>query len=81
MASKGVCNVIIPTNSKASSDADVAGETDLPDAARRALVEAAQRRVAERTGKAPRQREVNGRPGPEPIRYGDWENKGIASDF
>ncbi|MFN0191613.1 MAG: DUF1674 domain-containing protein [Aestuariivirga sp.] len=25
--------------------------------------------------------EVNGRKGPEPTRYGDWENKGIASDF
>jgi hypothetical protein len=24
---------------------------------------------------------VNGRAGPEPVRYGDWENKGIASDF
>jgi hypothetical protein len=24
---------------------------------------------------------VNGRAGPEPTRYGDWETKGIASDF
>jgi hypothetical protein len=25
--------------------------------------------------------EVNGPKGPEPTRYGDWERKGIASDF
>ena len=32
-----------------------------------------------RDGAAPK--EVGGRKGPEPTRYGDWENKGIASDF
>lgn len=26
-------------------------------------------------------REVGGRKGPEPTRYGDWEKNGIASDF
>jgi hypothetical protein len=26
-------------------------------------------------------REVGGRKGPEPTRYGDWEKKGIVSDF
>jgi len=25
--------------------------------------------------------EAGGRDGPEPTRYGDWENKGIAVDF
>lgn len=30
---------------------------------------------------APRPRELGGRKGPEPTRYGDWEKKGIASDF
>ena len=25
--------------------------------------------------------EVSGREGPDPVRYGDWENNGIASDF
>lgn len=29
----------------------------------------------------PRPREIGGRKGPEPTRYGDWEKKGIASDF
>ena len=26
-------------------------------------------------------KEIGGRDGPDPVRYGDWENKGIASDF
>lgn len=26
-------------------------------------------------------KELGGRDGPEPTRYGDWESKGIASDF
>ncbi len=28
-----------------------------------------------------KQKELGGRQGPDPARYGDWENKGIASDF
>ena len=51
---------------------------DLPPAARRALEEAAARR-AEPKPAAPR--EFNGRGGPDPVRYGDWEVKGLASDF
>ena len=48
--------------------------------AQRALDEAAaRRRVAASPPVATR--EINGRSGPEPVRYGDWENKGIASDF
>lgn len=49
-------------------------------AAERALAEAEERRklVAE-TPSRPRER--GGRDGPEPVRYGDWEVKGIASDF
>jgi hypothetical protein len=50
----------------------------LDPAARRALAEAEKRR-AEKTPPLPR--EIGGRDGPEPTRYGDWENKGIASDF
>jgi hypothetical protein len=52
---------------------------DLPDAARRALAEAEERRAA--ALKMERPKEINGRKGPEPTRYGDWESKGIASDF
>ena len=47
--------------------------------AQRALAEAEERhRNARQADLAP---EVNGPQGPEPIRYGDWERKGIASDF
>lgn len=52
---------------------------DLPPAAVRALAEAEKRRAA--APKAERPKEINGRKGPEPTRYGDWESKGIASDF
>lgn len=27
------------------------------------------------------EKEIGGRKGPEPTRYGDWEKNGIASDF
>ncbi len=53
---------------------------DLPPAARRALAEAAQRR-AEADAKARLPEELGGRDGPEPVRYGDWEKKGLAIDF
>jgi hypothetical protein len=33
------------------------------------------------TPKPTPQPEVGGRNGPEPTRYGDWEVKGICSDF
>ena len=55
-------------------------ERPLSAAARRALEEAAARRQAIDAA-ADRPREILGRSGPEPVRYGDWENKGIASDF
>lgn len=54
-----------------------------PSVAIQALKEAAARR-AERDkaeAEAKRETELNGRKGPDPARYGDWENKGIASDF
>jgi hypothetical protein len=54
-------------------------EALLPSAARRALEEARARR--ERASAARTAPELGGREGPEPTRYGDWENKGIASDF
>lgn len=51
---------------------------DLPPPAQRALAEAEARR-AER--QASRPRELNGRGGLDPARYGDWEVKGVAVDF
>jgi hypothetical protein len=49
--------------------------------AERALAEAAARRAEIDRKAAERPKEMNGRRGPEPTRYGDWETKGIASDF
>jgi hypothetical protein len=53
----------------------------LPPAARRALAEAEARRKAAEADPHPMPKELQGPKGPEPTRYGDWENKGIAWDF
>jgi len=50
------------------------------DAAERALAEAAARRRARESAPSP-EKELQGRGGLDPVRYGDWEVKGIASDF
>ena len=52
-------------------------------AAQRALAEAAARRAARDGDREPKEapKEINGRGGPEPTRYGDWEVNGIISDF
>jgi hypothetical protein len=47
--------------------------------AKRALAEAEERRKAATAKALPK--ELGGAPGPEPTRYGDWEKKGITSDF
>lgn len=64
-------------------DAEPTAPKELPAAARRALQEAEERRLAAqgKTEKAAGMREVNGRGGLDPVRYGDWEIKGITSDF
>ena len=54
-------------------------ERPLSEAARRALLEAADRRAA--AEEAQPETEHGGPRGPEPTRYGDWEKKGIAVDF
>lgn len=52
----------------------------LSPAAKRALAEAEARR--RQGGRDPgRTVEIDGRKGPEPTRYGDWEKDGLASDF
>lgn len=48
-------------------------------AAARALAEAEARRAAIPPAALPP--EQGGRDGPEPVRYGDWERRGIAVDF
>ncbi|WP_424942597.1 DUF1674 domain-containing protein [Aliiroseovarius crassostreae] len=63
------------------SDAETGEKKNLSPAAQRALAEAEERRKkAEAEAKA-RPKEYGGRDGPEPVRYGDWEKKGIAIDF
>jgi len=57
---------------------DKTGKT-LPAPAERALAEAEARRKAQAAAE-PR-KEIGGPKGPEPTRFGDWEIKGIASDF
>jgi hypothetical protein len=51
----------------------------LPPEAIRALAEAEERR--KKAKEIDRPKELGGRNGPEPVRYGDWERKGIAVDF
>lgn len=53
----------------------------LPAAAQRALAEAEARRQRRKEQEKNAPREIGGRDGPDPARYGDWEVKGIASDF
>lgn len=58
-------------------------ERPLSEVARRALLEAAERRAAEEAkGENSAWAEEHGGPrGPEPTRFGDWEKKGLAVDF
>ncbi len=57
---------------------DASDKPELPPAALRALAEAEERR---RQAALVLPRELGGRDGPEPVRYGDWEKKGLAIDF
>jgi len=55
----------------------------LSPVAQQALREAQERRakIDAKAAEIARDKEKNGRGGLEPVRYGDWEVKGIASDF
>jgi hypothetical protein len=53
----------------------------LSAAAERALAEAAQRRAERDRQAIAGAKEYGGPSGPEPTRYGDWEKKGLTSDF
>lgn len=63
-----------------TDDNDLKNEPrDLPAAAKRALAEAEARRKAEKPTDSPK--EIGGRGGADPARFGDWEIKGRAIDF
>ncbi len=52
---------------------------DFKEIAKKALEEVKKRKKLKSPEKTPK--EINGPTGPEPTRYGDWEKKGIVSDF
>lgn len=57
-------------------------QKDLPEAAKRALAEAEERRQTAKAEAQALPKELGGRrEGLEPVRYGDWEKKGLAIDF
>ena len=72
-----------PTPDAAGSLASAAGGTrrQLSPTARRALAEAEARRASIDRKSADQPKELKGRGGPDPVRNGDWEVRGIASDF
>ncbi|MEI8697699.1 MULTISPECIES: DUF1674 domain-containing protein [unclassified Mesorhizobium] len=73
-------NTAETSNTNADPTYDAPRKTLTP-AARRALAEAEARREHYRQQEAAMPREIGGRGGKEPGRYGDWEVKGLTSDF
>ena len=70
-----------PQGAASSPDQTPAPRKPLTPAAQRALAEAAERRAQAGKAAAEKPREFQGPKGPEPTRFGDWERKGIVSDF
>lgn len=66
-----------PMNTTKDQTANISAEK--PNAAKRALAEAQARRQSRANEGLPT--ELGGPKGEEPTRYGDWERKGLASDF
>ena len=72
--------ISLKNESGGRADMDTPAPKPLSPAAARALAEKEERdRATAKTTPLPT--EIKGRTGPEPTRYGDWEVKGIASDF
>jgi hypothetical protein len=71
----------IPADSAKAPPEHPLQDKPLPDAAKRALVEAEERRRALGQSDSGRPAETGGRGGLDPVRYGDWETGGIATDF
>jgi hypothetical protein len=67
-----------PPQSGGRREAEKSAPREPPPAALRALAEAEARRAETKPIPSP---ELNGRGGLDPARYGDWEVKGLASDF
>ncbi|MGL5362529.1 MAG: DUF1674 domain-containing protein [Bosea sp. (in: a-proteobacteria)] len=71
------------TDQAKATEAAQAEPRKLTPAAERALAEAAERRalIDAKAASLTTEKEIAGRGGLEPVRYDDWEIKGIASDF
>jgi hypothetical protein len=71
-----------PPAPEREAEAAAPGKMLTPEA-RRALAEAAERRAAidARAAELAKAKEHRGRGGLEPVRYEDWEVKGLATDF
>jgi hypothetical protein len=69
------------SDAEREQDAKAPPRKPLTPAAQRALAEAAERRAQAEAASQDRPTELRGPKGPEPTRFGDWERKGIASDF
>lgn len=62
-----------------SEEQDIAER--IAEAGKRALAEAEARRAEQAKAAEAKAKEIGGRGGLDPSRYGDWEIKGIACDF
>ena len=71
----------LPSKTPIGKSPEPSPPRDLPPAAIRALQEAEERRRQRQAEADAQPKEHGGRQGPDPVRYGDWENGGIASDF
>ncbi|WP_217574057.1 DUF1674 domain-containing protein [Mesorhizobium sp. GbtcB19] len=69
-----------PSKTEAADAVDKPRKALTPEA-QRALAEAEARRKLYREAEAAAPKEIGGRGGKEPGRYGDWEVKGLATDF
>jgi len=72
-----------PAADRAGSPAGAAPGKPLSPAAERALREAEERRrqIDAKAAEIAKTKEHRGRGGLEPVRYEDWEVKGLATDF
>jgi len=79
--SKAMPNAPTSPQSVPAGGRQPAAKRPLTPAAQRALDEAAARRAEHDRQSTERPKEIAGRDGPEPTRYGDWEINGLTSDF
>jgi hypothetical protein len=79
--SDDVSNRVQPGETPAAAAEKKRNEKRISPAAERALAEATARRAERERIERDRPQELQGRGGLDPVRYGDWEVNGVASDF